>query len=192
MSTTTSGVGAVSKISGNRFVDYGVSGQGRVTLSASFRGRGKAITGESRQVSTLEIDAVPDEQPAFCAPATHHMVEALFERWNAALATLDPYRVAACYSDDAVLLPTVSNVPRTNRDEIAEYFKHFLQKKPVGRVVQRNVKIGCNKVTDAGVYVFRIHDGNAVKDVLARYTFVYENRGGEWLIAHHHSSVMPE
>lgn len=192
MNTTLSGVTTASKISGNRFVEYGLAGQGRVTLSASFRGRRQPITGEHRHTSTLAIDAVPDEQPAFCAPATHHLVEGLFDRWNNALGTLDPYRVAACYSDEAVLLPTVSNVPRTNRDEIADYFKHFLKKKPVGKVLQRNVKIGCNKVTDAGVYVFRVHDGNTVTEVPARYTFVYENRGGEWLIAHHHSSVMPE
>ena len=30
-----------------------------------------------------------------------------------------------------------------------------------------------------------------VSYVPARYTFVYENRDGEWLIAHYHSSLRP-
>ena len=89
------------------------------------------------------------------------------------------------------MLPTVSNVPRLSRSEIEDYFKHFLQKKPLGKVKQRNVKLGCNKITDAGVYTFRIIDAGKTEYVPARYTFVYENRDGEWLIAHHHSSLMP-
>jgi hypothetical protein len=28
--------------------------------------------------------------------------------------------------------------------------------------------------------------------VHARYTYVYERVNGQWLIAHHHSSAMPE
>ncbi len=41
------------------------------------------------------------------------------------------------------------------------------------------------------VYTFRIIDAGKTEYVPARYTFVYENRDGEWLIAHHHSSLMP-
>jgi hypothetical protein len=36
----------------------------------------------------------------------------------------------------------------------------------------------------------RIIDAGKIEYVPARYTFVYENRDGEWLIAHHHSSLM--
>jgi hypothetical protein len=67
----------------------------------------------------------------------------------------------------------------------------ILQKQPLGQVNQRNVKLGCNTITDAGVYTFRIIDAGKTEYVPARYTFVYENRDGEWLIAHHHSSLMP-
>lgn len=180
-----------SRISGTRFIEQGPPSNERISLSASFRGLGHAITGEMRNSSTAAIDAVPGEQVMFCAPATLKLAEDLFERWNNALKTLDSGKVAACYAEDAVLLPTVSNVPRTNREEIKDYFDHFLEKKPVGVVNQRNVKFGCNKITDAGVYTFRIDDHGVARDVPARYTFVYENRDGEWLIAHHHSSMMP-
>jgi hypothetical protein len=36
-----------------------------------------------------------------------------------------------------------------------------------------------------------IIDAGKTEYVPARYTAVYENRDGEWLIAHHHSSLMP-
>lgn len=50
----------------------------------------------------------------------------LFHLWNDALATGDPHEVAARYSKDAILLPTVSDVPRTNKESITEYFGKIL------------------------------------------------------------------
>ncbi len=41
-------------------------------------------------------------------------IAALFDRWNAALRTGDPEKVAGLYAKDAVLLPTVSNRIRTD------------------------------------------------------------------------------
>lgn len=126
---------------------------------------------------------------ASCAPADPQQIAALFDRWNASLATLDPDKVTANYAPDAVLLPTVSNQPRTNPAEIRDYFVKFLKGSPQGRIDQRTVKIGCNVAQDVGIYTFSFKDGSQVQ---ARYTYVYEQRDGKWLIAHHHSSAMPE
>ncbi len=179
------------RISGTRFIDPTASGEGRLSLSASFRGHAHAVTGAPRGDLDAGIDTPPGETCVVCAPATMRLAEELFERWNDALKTGDPDKVTACYAEDAVLLPTVSNVPRTNHAEIRDYFVHFLAKKPQGTINQRNVKFGCNKITDAGIYTFRVVDGDQVMEVPARYTFVYENRNGKWLIVHHHSSKMP-
>jgi len=180
-----------ARISGTRFIDPSANGEGRLSLSASFRGNAHAVTGASRRDDIGGIDTPPGETCVVCAPATLRLAEELFERWNDALKTGDARRVTACYAEDAVLLPTVSNVPRTNHDEIQDYFEHFLEKKPQGTINQRNVKFGCNKITDAGIYTFRVVDGGKEMEVPARYTFVYENRDGKWLIVHHHSSKMP-
>ena len=56
-------------------------------------------------------------------------VRSLFYLWNDALATGDSRIVAARYAPDAVLLPTVSDTPRTNPEAIKDYFDAFLQKK---------------------------------------------------------------
>ena len=126
---------------------------------------------------------------ASCTPTDARQVAALFDRWNASLATLDPDKVVANYAADAVLLPTVSNQARTNPQEIRDYFVKFLKGAPQGKIDSRTIKIGCNVAQDVGTYTFRFKDGQTVQ---ARYTYVYEWTQGRWLIAHHHSSAMPE
>jgi hypothetical protein len=61
-----------------------------------------------------------------CAPVTQQEIAALFDRWNASLAARDPGKVAANYAPDAVLLPTVSNYPRTDSAGIMGLFCAFL------------------------------------------------------------------
>lgn len=97
--------------------------------------------------------------------------------------------VVANYASDGMLLPTVSNQLRKNPTEIHDYFVKFLKGAPQGKVDSRIIKIRCNVAQDVGTYTFRFKDG---KTVHARYTYVYERQNGQWLIAHHHSSAMPE
>jgi uncharacterized protein (TIGR02246 family) len=141
--------------------------------------------------ATVGFSALPAfaQGTASCAAADERQVAALFDRWNASLATLDPDKVTANYASDAVLLPTVSNQPRTNPAEIRDYFVKFLKNGPQGRIDKRTIKIGCNLAQDVGIYTFRFKDGQSVQ---ARYTYVYGWANGQWLIAHHHSSAMPE
>jgi len=130
-----------------------------------------------------------DPKAATCRQTSEREVAGLFDRWNASLATLDPDKVTANYMADAVLLPTVSNMPRTNHAEIRAYFVDFLKREPQGEINRRIVKIGCNVAQDVGIYTFTL---SGDEKVVARYTYVYEFRDGRWLISHHHSSAMPE
>ncbi|MCO4857652.1 SgcJ/EcaC family oxidoreductase [Herbaspirillum sp. WGmk3] len=139
--------------------------------------------------AAAQTAAAAQPASATCAAATPKQIEALFDRWNASLRTGDPDQVVANYAADGVLLPTVSNQPRTNPAEIRDYFVKFLKSGPQGTIDSRIVKIGCNVAQDVGTYTFKFADG---KKVQARYTYVYEWQDGKWLIAHHHSSAMPE
>ena len=121
---------------------------------------------------------------------TEKEVSKLFNLWNDALATGDPSKVADRYSKNAVLLPTVSDKPRTDYNGIRDYFVDFLKKKPQGVIVAENIMIGDGWAKDGGVYQFTMGaDGSVVN---ARYSFLYVYEDGEWKIAHHHSSAMPE
>ena len=114
---------------------------------------------------------------------------ALFDNWNNALKTGDPKKVAALYSKEAILLPTVSNQVRHNHAEIEDYFVHFLAKVPEGKINEANVRIHDSIAINSGVYTFTFADGASVQ---ARFTFVYAWNGTVWEIIEHHSSQMPE
>lgn len=148
------------------------------------------ITG--RAAHNLPIDTASATETAVCQPATKQLAEDLFNKWNDALQTGSAKKVASLYAENAVLLPTVSNLPRTTPAEIEDYFNHFLEKKPFGMIKQRNIKKGCNKITDAGIYDFEVTSNGKKEVVPARYTFVYEYANNQWKIVHHHSSMMPE
>jgi len=121
---------------------------------------------------------------------TQEEVKELFNLWNDALATLDSDVVAKRYAKEAVLLPTVSDIPRTDYDSIKDYFDQFLLKKPQGKILESYQVVGDKWCKDVGIYEFTMgSDGSKVE---ARYSFVYVFEDGEWKIAHHHSSVMPE
>ena len=137
--------------------------------------------------------ATPFSTSPSCSPVSRTEVEGLFERWNAALARGDAARVAALYSDDALLLPTLSDQPRDTPAAIRAYFEGFLSRAPQGRIDSRQIRLGCNEALDAGTYSFRLtgRDGGPPEWVQARYTFVYVHGPDGWRIQHHHSSLQP-
>jgi len=125
-----------------------------------------------------------------CQATTEREISALFDRWNQSLQTGDPQKVVANYAQRSILLPTVSNKPRLTPAEKIDYFQHFLEDRPFGRIDSRSIYIGCNSAVDAGLYTFTFAKTGAV--VPARYTYTYEWNGSQWLITSHHSSAMPE
>ncbi|WCR57871.1 SgcJ/EcaC family oxidoreductase [Wolbachia endosymbiont of Ctenocephalides felis wCfeJ] len=124
-----------------------------------------------------------------CVKASDQDIEALFDRWNDSLKTGDAYKVNANYTDDALLLPTLSSDPRVTSTQRVDYFKDFLTKNPTAEVESRTISIGCNKAVDTGLYTFKLKDG---KELSARYTFTYRWDKNKWLISSHHSSLPPE
>jgi len=74
-----------------------------------------------------------------CRRASEQEIAALFDRWNASLQTGDPHQVVANYAARSILLPTVSNVPRLTPADKEEYFQHFLQNRPFGKIDLRFV-----------------------------------------------------
>ena len=133
---------------------------------------------------------MPESIETVANPITEDEVRGLFQLWNAALDTLDSSAVADRYAKNGVLLPTVSDVPRTDYDSIKDYFDSFVLMKPQGKILESNVMIGTNWCQDAGIYEFTM--GATGDKVKARYSFIYTFEDGQWKIAHHHSSVMPE
>ncbi len=135
---------------------------------------------------------MPEEVMPIDAPKlTAEEVRNLFHLWNDALDTLDPEAVANRFTRTAVLLPTVSDIPRTTPEAIKDYFTLFLKSKPQGKILQSYVQFGPKWAKDVGTYEFTLRGDNN-KIVRARYTFIYRFEDGQWKISHQHSSQMPE
>jgi hypothetical protein len=134
--------------------------------------------------------AVQDHYRESCKTTTETEISALFDRWNASLQTGSAHKVVANYAKHSILLPTVSNRPRLTPEEKEDYFHHFLESQPSGKIDLRFIAIGCNTAVDAGLYTFTLAR-TGVK-INGRYSFTYRWDGSDWLITSHHSSAMPE
>lgn len=134
------------------------------------------------------------QSPAVCHTLTPAQLDAQFTTFNNAWATKNPDTVTALFDDDAVLLATVANVPRTDPAGIKDYFVKFLKSSPVGKIDTTNIKSGCDWALRAGTWTVTLTDAaTGVKtDVKARYSFLYQFEDGQWKIEHLHSSAMPE
>jgi len=129
------------------------------------------------------------------APTDPHEAEiaALFDHWNATLATGDADKMAALYAPNGVLEPALSNQVRATAAAIKEYFVKFLKNKPKAAINYREIRLlDDTTALDAGVYTFTLTKDGKMQKVKARYTYVYEKINGEWKIMDHHSSLMPE
>lgn len=124
-----------------------------------------------------------------CVAATEEDIAALFDRWNESLKTGDPYKVVANYAPKSVLLPTLSGKARFTVEEKVDYFHHFLENQPEGRIDSRMIELDCNTAIDEGLYSFVFKKTGTVAK--ARYTFTYKWDGKQWLITSHHSSKLP-
>jgi uncharacterized protein (TIGR02246 family) len=130
-----------------------------------------------------------------CETPTTKQVGALFTQWAEALKTKNPDVVTPLYATNGVLLPTLSNTPRTNHAEMRAYFVDFLKNSPVPTINQTFVTVGCNWASNTGIYTFKLtdpKDPKKTKNTKARFSYVYEKIGDKWLIINHHSSLMPE
>lgn len=121
------------------------------------------------------------------------VVDKNFSKWKDALQTKNPKKVAALYAENSTFLPTVSGEFKKGQSGAEEYFKHFLEKNPMGKIIQEEVQtLGIDCYLHSGMYNFEVGPDNKRQVVEARFTFAWEKDDqGEWKIVHHHSSVKP-
>jgi uncharacterized protein (TIGR02246 family) len=131
---------------------------------------------------------------ALPAPADDRAdVEAATARWIDAFNRKSSRDIVALYAPDAVLFGTSSPVLRDKPALVADYFKDIAS---LGNatisVGEHRVQLFGNVAINTGFYT-RVsqQDGKAVSNP-ARFSFVYEKRGGQWLIVNHHSSALPQ
>jgi hypothetical protein len=127
---------------------------------------------------------------AWADPAAE--VDAATQRWVDAFNRKSAADIVALYAPDAILFGTSSPVLRDKPELVRDYFKS------IGDLGDATITIGEHRIqvfgdiaVSTGFYTrSSSQDGNVVRNP-ARFTFVYQHRGGNWVIVDHHSSALP-
>jgi uncharacterized protein (TIGR02246 family) len=114
---------------------------------------------------------------------------AVIDRWSAAYSSNDPDTVVKTYRPNAILLGTVSPILSEGIDAIRAYFSNLKgsgNKNAIGE--WHTMVLNDNAVVVTGFYDFTRMKGGQPVPGPSRFTMLLIKDGGEWLIAHHHSS----
>ncbi|KIC19911.1 nuclear transport factor 2 family protein [Leisingera sp. ANG-Vp] len=116
---------------------------------------------------------------------------ALLLRWIEALGTKDIDALLALYSETAILVPAMQNYICRDTAERRAYFEKLLANP--GLTCQLNtVCMSAGRTaataTAAGHYTFSFERDGEDEIIPARFLYCFEEIGGVWLIASHHSS----
>ena len=127
--------------------------------------------------------------PLIAIAGSGEEANAVIDRWSAAYSSNDPDAVAKNYRPDAILLGTVSPILSQGTDAIRAYFSNLKGSGNKNAIGERHTMVlSDNAVIVTGFYDFtRMKDGQPVPGP-SRFTMLLIKDGGEWLIAHHHSS----
>ncbi|MBS0326087.1 MAG: DUF4440 domain-containing protein [Proteobacteria bacterium] len=120
-------------------------------------------------------------------------VAAATQAWADAMNRHSATQVAALYDQEAVLWGTRSPTLRDTPAAVGGYFKLLDTVPPSYKVVidEQRIRVYGNVAIDTGRYTFsELHDDKPVIRP-ARFSMVFLNRGGHWLIVDHHSSAVP-
>jgi uncharacterized protein (TIGR02246 family) len=120
-------------------------------------------------------------------------IGAAAQAWADGMTRHDIEGVLALYDSEAVLWGTRSPTLRDNPASVREYFNILRTVPPSYKAVlgEQRIRIYGDIAINTGTYTFsEVRDG---KEILrpARFSFVYRNRDGRWLIVDHHSSAVP-
>jgi uncharacterized protein (TIGR02246 family) len=120
-------------------------------------------------------------------------VGAATQAWIDGMNSHSPERVVALYDAEAVLWGTRSSTLRDTPATVRDYFK-ILQTVPSSYKVvlgEQRIRVYGDIAINTGTYTLsEDRDGKPIIRP-ARFSLVYRNRDGRWLIVDHHSSALP-
>ena len=120
-------------------------------------------------------------------------VGAATQAWIDGMNSHNAERVVALYDAEAVLWGTRSSTLRDTPATVRDYFKVLQTVPPSYKVVlgEQRIRVYGDIALNTGTYTFsEDRDGKPIARP-ARFSFVYRNRDGRWLIIDHHSSAVP-
>ncbi len=130
--------------------------------------------------------------PAECVASPLSNASGVLDRWTAAFNANNVDGIVQLYATDALFLGISSPKLNAGREMIREYLKAAPESGTQVTITDRHlIELSDVAVTAVGFYRFDfVKEGIRVLR-LARFTFIIARRGDDWLIIHHHSSLVP-
>lgn len=148
-------------------------------------------TGETPTI--ISDKPAPPPPPGTATP--HEQIAAATAAWIDAFNKRDATAIAGLYDPEAVVWGTSAQRIVAGSAAIADYFKTLgaAGRSPVtASIGEQRIRVYGDTAVDTGTYTFWVpRDGKPPEPVPSRYSIVYRNRGGKWLIVDHHSSRVP-
>ena len=113
--------------------------------------------------------------------------------WKSAFSKETSRATCALYDVQANLWGTLSKTKRDTPELIKDYFDtifNFSNRSVEFHETQ--IRIFNEIAISSGTYTFSWVKGGGKVITKARYSFIYLNKDGQWLIVEHHSSTMPK
>ena len=125
--------------------------------------------------------------------AEKDQIAAVTRAWADGMSRHDVDAVVALYDSQAILWGTRSAKLRDTPASVREYFEILKKVPPSYKATlgEQHIRVFGDVAIDTGSYTFsEVRDG---KEILrpARFSMVFLNRDGRWLIIDHHSSAVP-
>lgn len=123
-----------------------------------------------------------------------HEVDKAFANWRIALSSGKVENIVNLYDKDAILLATLAAEPITTQQKRIEYFTGLMAKPKLKATVNEEYirLLDLNSALVSGIYTFSFTEDGKTVEIPARYTFVFEEEDGHWMIVEHHSSKIPK
>lgn len=132
--------------------------------------------------------------PAGNADSTaREQVAAATDAWRAAYDSRDLARITGAYAPDAVFWGTTMKTVATTPAAVQEYFKDA-PTRPNARVVfgEQQIRVYGDTAVNTGTYTFSDNRDGKATTTPARFSMVFNKRGGRWVMVSHHSSRLPQ
>jgi uncharacterized protein (TIGR02246 family) len=113
--------------------------------------------------------------------------------WARLFASADPERMAALYLPEAVLWGTFATRLIQGRPGIRDYFVRAFASgvSPRAELGEHVARVYGALAVCSGHYTFTLGVQGESRTLPARFSFTFQQQDGLWLIADHHSSLMP-
>ncbi len=130
--------------------------------------------------------------PAMAIAGPAEEANAVIDRWSATYSANDRDALVKLYTPDAILLGTTSPIISSGTEAIQKYFEMLPGSGRKNVITERyTIVVNDDAVVGTGFYTFsRTAENDTPRP--SRFTMLVVKRGGQWMIAHHHSSPRAE